>query len=58
MYIFESNNNLVHKMFLWQHVSNLRHHHAFQRTDLMYQNFIVPSGILKAYKSLGSQNAL
>jgi len=35
---------LLHKIILWQHVSTaLSHHQAFQRTDPMYQNFIVLS---------------
>jgi len=32
-------NNLLHNIFLWQHVSTvLSHHQAFQRTDPVYQN--------------------
>ena len=31
-------NNLVHKIFLWQHVSTLlSHHQAFQRADQIIQ---------------------
>jgi len=32
-------NNLIRKIFLWQHVSTiLSDHQAFQRTDPIYQN--------------------
>jgi hypothetical protein len=40
-YTFQSNNNLFHKIFLWQHVSTLlSHHQAFQKTDPMYIGYI------------------
>jgi hypothetical protein len=36
------NNNLLHKIFLWQHVSTVvGNHQAFQRTDGTYQKFLI-----------------
>ena len=57
-YISVKHNNLLHKLFLWQHVSTLlSHHQAIQRTDPICHIFIVRSGIPNALHVSGENIA-